>query len=838
MDRASAAPLSRRTTLLDAALLTALAFALFLPALARGQIPYFMDTLGQFYPLRFHAAQLLHSGQWPLWNRTMFCGVPLLANPQWGLLYPLNWPFLAWPGPFWFTASYPLHFAIGACGVYALVKSETRSRMGAWAGALVFLFSSMTLSRIAFGAHHLAIAWTPWVWLAIRAMGDPRRLYAATAGAAIGIALQLLSGAPQVALYALMSYAAMALFLGAPTSSSALNPIGLGSIADEDVGAPRNGASRRESGLMAGLHTLGLRLLGLAAATAIGAALAMPQLLPTSLFLRETARGGAGLPLDSVMQGTLTLHGMAHAFFGGAGWPEDAESTAYIGADGAALIVLAIFLRPRLAAPFALFLLGALLFCSRALAPFLYRFFPTYAGFHDPKRILTIAAVAASVLAGLGMAAALEFVVRPSGRTSSEPNDLRPEGRTPNLRRRLCAALAVCLAIGLSALTPWPMPQSAQLPPALGWITSFQIDVLMEILNLVFLALLLVIVSASPSGGSKANQVAAIVFLVILSLQLLLFSAARNDLRMAPAGRFFSAERAAALPREGRFFAFDPTGRYTYEYTALAERMLPNAASYYGMEDAQGYDAFQLKPYAEALAALNDGALQLYPSHFGLITRLDSPLLARWGIAWIAGPPDVAGALQSRIPAGAFPFDLESPVVLPGETWLRVKDAEPLVSVRTRALWDDPFSAEAMKAGRSILILDADQPIPDFPWPAATGQEEGKILKTDIAANRVWVEARIPDGGGFVLLRDAFASGWSATVDGQRAPLLRAEGLFRAVPAPGGRHVVEFRYSAPGLKPGLALAALGALAWIALFIPRLMQWRRHFACCALLSPSE
>ena len=54
----------------------------------QGAIPWFMDTVTQFYPLRLHAAHLLWQGELPLWNRTIFGGVPFLANPQWGLLYP------------------------------------------------------------------------------------------------------------------------------------------------------------------------------------------------------------------------------------------------------------------------------------------------------------------------------------------------------------------------------------------------------------------------------------------------------------------------------------------------------------------------------------------------------------------------------------------------------------------------------------------------------------------------------------------------------------------------------------------------------------------------------
>ena len=41
--------------------------------LVRGAIPWFMDTVMYFFPLRVHAARLLGGGELPLWNR---CPLP------------------------------------------------------------------------------------------------------------------------------------------------------------------------------------------------------------------------------------------------------------------------------------------------------------------------------------------------------------------------------------------------------------------------------------------------------------------------------------------------------------------------------------------------------------------------------------------------------------------------------------------------------------------------------------------------------------------------------------------------------------------------------------------
>ena len=73
-----------------------------------------------------------------------------------------------------------------------------------------------------------------------------------------------------------------------------------------------------------------------------------------------------------------------------------------------------------------------------------------------------------------------------------------------------------------------------------------------------------------------------------------------------------------------------------------------------------------------------------------------------------------------------------------------------------------------------------------------------------------------PDRPALLVLNDAFAPGWTAEVDGRPAPIVRANALVRGVWLDAGVHRVTFRYRAPGLAEGWALALAGALglgAW-------------------------
>jgi uncharacterized membrane protein YfhO len=96
---------------------------------------------------------------------------------------------------------------------------------------------------------------------------------------------------------------------------------------------------------------------------------------------------------------------------------------------------------------------------------------------------------------------------------------------------------------------------------------------------------------------------------------------------------------------------------------------------------------------------------------------------------------------------------------------------------------------------------------------------EGDLPESDGASGRVVAEQggsqRLEfevesDRPSVLLVRDAFAPGWRASVDSAPAPLLRADGRHRAVPIPAGRSRVVLAYSPPGARAGLVLSLLSA----------------------------
>jgi uncharacterized membrane protein YfhO len=62
---------------------------------------------------------------------------------------------------------------------------------------------------------------------------------------------------------------------------------------------------------------------------------------------------------------------------------------------------------------------------------------------------------------------------------------------------------------------------------------------------------------------------------------------------------------------------------------------------------------------------------------------------------------------------------------------------------------------------------------------------------------------------GWLFVADANYPGWTATIDGEPAPLLTAQLLGKAVAVDAGRHMVELRFRSRSLQTGLVLSSAG-----------------------------
>jgi hypothetical protein len=88
----------------------------------------------------------------------------------------------------------------------------------------------------------------------------------------------------------------------------------------------------------------------------------------------------------------------------------------------------------------------------------------------------------------------------------------------------------------------------------------------------------------------------------------------------------------------------------------------------------------------------------------------------------------------------------------------------------------------------------------------STGEIHVEI--TQAGSNHLRIETT-SDRSGWLLVRDSYYPGWSATVDGEEDFVSPANAAFRAVPVPAGDHVVDLHYRPLSFYFGLLLSMVG-----------------------------
>ena len=121
-----------------------------------------------FIPPRFFWVESLKHGSFPLWNPYQFSGHPLFANPQYGMLYPLNSLFFLLPFDMAFNAIIILHFFLGGLFTYLFVKDLKVNSTGALISGLIFMLSGYLLSVHSLLTILLSSIWTPLIMMFFR----------------------------------------------------------------------------------------------------------------------------------------------------------------------------------------------------------------------------------------------------------------------------------------------------------------------------------------------------------------------------------------------------------------------------------------------------------------------------------------------------------------------------------------------------------------------------------------------------------------------------------------------------------------------------------------------
>jgi len=119
-----------------------------------------------------------------------------------------------------------------------------------------------------------------------------------------------------------------------------------------------------------------------------------------------------------------------------------------------------------------------------------------------------------------------------------------------------------------------------------------------------------------------------------------------------------------------------------------------------------------------------------------------------------------------------------------------------------------------------VLETEASLPppgVPAGPSTAVIGAENPQHLEITVDAA----------ADGYLVLLDTFYPGWQATVDGQPAPIYRADYIARAVFVSAGKHAVVFDYRPFWFWLGVGLAVgFGLIVVFTTIVARQKQSRK------------
>jgi Bacterial membrane protein YfhO len=733
------------------------------------------DAAVQFLP----ALQAIRSAlpHVPLWDPYTLGGRSLLGDPQSAVFSPFSVP--SYLLPFWKSLAVVagLKLFVAALGAFLLARLAGMRLGGALMTGLVFGFSLWTVTWVSW-PHGGVWAFLPWLCLLCElTVRRPGPLpFAGLAGV---VGLQFLSGHPASSYQVL--FVVVLFWVGRVLASPEL---------------------RRDAVA---------RLLTVAAALVVGAAVAAVALIPFAELLRHssdaTARADASALLKQPSRYLLGIflpdywgHGRTALQLGG-GLEERAY---YVAALPLMLGAAALALRPSAARIAAVAMGAATLAVATGLPPF-YDVVVHLPGFDAANngRFAVIAVLCLALLAGWGL-------------------DELTDRELPARRRGLVLALAGLLlalpvvialadrefgrhAFGDALKVAWGFAHTSPDFPAV-----IKLAAVLEWVGVAAAAVVLLVLRLRGRLGATA--------FVVLAIGLTALDLFKAGMGYNPAIPVDHAEQ----PTTGaiRYLQSQSPERFSAlkvtKALSLIYPLTPNSAQRYRLQDVRGYVIPTEERYFDLWRDTihqGEGCYYLFCTQAPPASQRAFQALALVGVGNLLqhpGDPPLPG--RRPVYDGADARIYRNPRALPRAF---------LVDRQRVVAGADAARATATAPGfpaRSVAVTE--RPIAGI---TAGSGSPGTASIEDYRAEHVAVDtdARRP---ALLVLTDNWYPGWKATVDGKSAPVERVDYLIRGVRVPAGAHRVEFSFEPASWRLAWIVSLLGLLtilgaAWIG--------WRRR-----------
>ena len=241
---------------------------------------------------------------------------------------------------------------------------------------------------------------------------------------------------------------------------------------------------------------------------------------------------------------------------------------------------------------------------------------------------------------------------------------------------------------------------------------------------------------------------------------------------------------------------------------------LHNSLAAYNLSDVGGYHSFYPKRYGEFLHLSQYGPDAPLPDRFHRWTyfrTFGSPLLDLINVKYLLLPP--AATIQSSRLKPVYDKEImiyENMNAFPRAFWVPSYEY-----CNTRDASYKKLGSYTSKDFKTKVILES-RPPSDFNQLTSPEFSENRpqIDFLHYGPNRISMSVST-DKAGFLVLSDNYHPGWEAKVDGQKASILRANYIMRAIPIKKGSHRVMLSFRPGGLMAGIIITFF---AWIALAI--------------------
>ena len=740
-----------------------------------GQIVFFRDIAHWTFPARSFVRDSLLNGEVPAWNPFQALGFATLSDPLYGVFYPPNWLFLLVGSSrvaslmSWLDFA---HLVWGSAGVFCLARRLRGTMVSAGVAALAWALSGYVTSQWSAGVRLLAAAWIPWAAVGHLALLDDLRLRGRVLG------MGLVKAALPTALALLMGEVFLAM-MGVGFALALLIVVHVSERRDDPTlpGFPRRWTT---AFVLAWLLAAGVGAVVVVPARALmansqrAAALSRPEAEIFSLH-----------PLRLIEFAAPGVMGDAYGEYPAGRWVGEASSdglplsySMYMGASVLALALLAW----RRGRSLVFALMGM---CAFLLLLAMGRYLPVHAVFRrvifplsfmrSPEKYMAVFMPGLALLASEGCRNLLSGEVLAWRRTG--------------------ALLGLLVGLGIAAPFAFPFPWS-------GYMVHGLRNGALAVLGIMGIQIL---------AARKSRWAPRLLLLVVASdlgaacWSLQGYAPARLASQKPAAVQAILADHTGHHP--ARVFRSEAvTGAVMKRTTAsnhaegearLMQTLVPNIANVWGVAMVPGYDAALPSLFIKAWGA-------------GQADRLSALRLA--GVEYTVlsvrpGQPIERAGLQPMLDP------------LPGARLYRVTQALPRVFLAGHAEVLADAQAEARLYQPEVVAGDTAWLAPDPQAQALPGAPgRAGVCQLQAFSNLRLVARCRAERAGLAVFNEQFDKGWSATVDGAPAPILRANLFMRALELPPGEHEIVMSYRSPGLRSGVWLSLISLAGLLAVVI--------------------